>query len=300
MHFSFFFSGHPIKPFGILGLVLWLILIPLGCFSLSCIIEIFYLIYKKSVLDKLSNQLARLGFIFLSAITLSIAIICLVPGFQDTAFKSFFIFKQTFLICIATAFLLSVAYIFSWKALKNLKILHILLGFSSLASYKIFLSGIFLILFNLALPQPKLLPPLHSLFYPILGQLFILSFVFAISVAWPYLILRRNKDDFGRDYYRFAIKHLSKWNLIMLGASFIPCTIIFLMLKEKFLFSPLLGPASMIILGMGLLAILSVILLKQNQPLRYKAWFFLAPLPALVILIFRLISYVELIKMWRL
>lgn len=67
------------------------------------------------------------------------------------------------------------------------------------------------------------LPPLDSAAWFMLPAALALSLAFAGSTASLYLIARRDKDDFGRDYYNYTLKLASKWALFPTLAALAAC-----------------------------------------------------------------------------
>ncbi|MDQ7032341.1 MAG: hypothetical protein Q9M37_06450 [Desulfonauticus sp.] len=296
---KFLFGHNSPLLFLNVGALLWLMLIPLGCLSLAVLTELFYLLNKRATFKKLSWQLSILALIILGAIGLLFGLICFVPSLQKNFIWMISSLKQALLVSLGLSLFFALIYVSLTNYLKKIKLIHFFLGVLALLSYKLFLIGWFLIFYHLFVPGASFVPPLQSLFYPIMGQLFILSLVFAISLIFPFLVIRRFKDDFGRDYYRFALQYLSKWNIVMLVVSFIPCVIIFLLLGDKFVITPLLGPGLMIVLTMLLLGLFSYWVLRSLQPMRLKVWFFGLWIPAYFLLVFRLVSYLKLLKMYH-
>lgn len=67
-----------------------------------------------------------------------------------------------------------------------------------------------------ALPLHVRLPdffsiPLDSLFWPLLAEAVPLGFAFAAAFASVWLVLMRERQDFGRDYYAFALPYCARW-----------------------------------------------------------------------------------------
>ncbi len=76
-----------------------------------------------------------------------------------------------------------------------------------------FLKNKELFLLNFQTPNP-----LEILLFFIV--LFVSTSAFSF-LAKIYLLVRRNKDDYGRDYYKFSIKYISKWNLLFISVLFL-------------------------------------------------------------------------------
>ena len=83
-----------------------------------------------------------------------------------------------------------------------------------------------------------------------------------------YLVLRRNKDDFGRDYYRFALARAGRWGLVLL----LPVVIAAAWLGYLGVAWP---PALMVSLSVVAIAALAVVwlsarVMRSQHPLRLK------------------------------
>lgn len=287
-----------IKLLASISIVFFLLLVPLGSLGISFFCELGGKLKRKILLDKLANQLAKLSLLLSLGIGLSIVLISFLPSFSLITESTFWVkFWQQGLIFLAGSVLFTLFYNSLWKTLKNWKWIHLFLVVCSVTFYKLFLFYLFRIIYAILTHTKQEIIPFNSIFYPLLGQLFILSFVFAVSIAFIYLIIRRSRDDFGRDYYKYSFHVLSKWGILFLILSIIPCLVVFLLLQEKFIFAPIIKPAVAIVLVMLVLLSIFYWLLKQNQPLRYKGIVLLLPFASLLLLFFRLVSYLELIKM---
>ncbi len=83
-----------------------------------------------------------------------------------------------------------------------------------------------------------------------------------------YLVLRRNKDDFGRDYYRFALARAARWGLVLL----LPVLIAAAWLGFRGVtWTPVLT-ASLAVVAIAVLALLwlSARVMRSRHPLRLK------------------------------
>lgn len=56
--------------------------------------------------------------------------------------------------------------------------------------------------------------PLDSLFWPLLAEAVPLGFAFAAAFATLWLLIMRERQDFGRDYYAFALSYCAKWAML--------------------------------------------------------------------------------------
>jgi hypothetical protein len=104
--------------------------------------------------------------------------------------------------------------------MKNTKAAHSLVGIASglaffLAIYAA-VSAFRLLSLHSPLPLDPLeflLPPQNAFFWPILVQPLALALCLAGGFGGSYLVIRRNTDDFGRDYYGFTLKLAARWAL---------------------------------------------------------------------------------------
>lgn len=125
-----------------------------------------------------------------------------------------------------TALLLSMVHVFTWNSLRKLKTLHWLIGFAAALclSAALLFSGMLVrtllhsgppltdkaSLWELVLELFERIPA-TSMLWPMLGQSVLLGFgaIGALSMAW--MIVMRKRDDFGRDYYNFALSYCAYW-----------------------------------------------------------------------------------------
>ncbi|THB62990.1 MAG: hypothetical protein D6E12_17905 [Desulfovibrio sp.] len=129
-------------------------------------------------------------------------------------------------MCLSLVLML--AYRFTWKALSKAKGAHITLGVVSALTvtaaiiYVLFLKRT-LFLYPVAFTiDPSLatffgsMPsiPLDSFFWPMLGQVTALAICSCGALGLLYLLARRQRDDFGRDYYAYAAKHFATWAVL--------------------------------------------------------------------------------------
>ncbi len=107
-----------------------------------------------------------------------------------------------------------------WQKMKERKKAHAALGLGAAVCLWFFLycaAGAFrLFCLRLDLPDDPLLffiPPKDSTFWPMILQAVSLSCAMAGAFSALYLLVRRGKDDFGRDYYNYALRLTSRWAL---------------------------------------------------------------------------------------
>lgn len=243
---------------------------------------------SKVFYDKYGQQTAAMGFALL------ILLLVIEIAAVAVAYAKFPHFIQKFIspdsplmgafIALGAFIVLGLPYFLSWKKMRNSKGLHMTLGLGAAISA----IGVVAI----AVPAKLMigLPPetaetqaalgLQSMILPmaIMYTIFIVTTAAGLSCA--YLVLRRNKDDFGRDYYNFSLKLAARWATIpMIG--FIACQgWLFAVLPETFktmvLGTPL-GIVWCIGTGLGLTcAILWVLIARSQTPLQLKGLTFLA------------------------
>lgn len=257
---------------------------------------------KKNFYDKLARQVASmattLGCIFFTGIAAaSIHTAVQNPEmFQGP-------FRMPLMVCIGTvafSFAALMAYTASWKILRQSKGLHMLIGmFASI----LMISAVFLIsgLTNSMTMEGHVLSatdtPLQifitvytvaptSLMWPIFLQTLLGGLGAAGMLAQGYLLLRRNRDDFGRDYYKFAVPYCAKWAIIPTLLQLIPAAWLFTMLMPSFGTPELINPALWCWIAAGALPLLSCFLwmrvLRSETPLRHKASIILA-IPIMIV-----------------
>jgi hypothetical protein len=112
-----------------------------------------------------------------------------------------------------------VAYDLGWKTAKERRVVHFLLGCVSNVAIKCGYWGLValgLVAFRgLPLDSPAFLPPWGSALWPLIALWLPMALCLTAAAGLVYLILRRNTDDWGRDYYRFAAPFLGKWHIAL-------------------------------------------------------------------------------------
>jgi hypothetical protein len=172
--------------------------------------------------DKYGQQTAT--FCLLTGL-LSVACLGAAAGFMPSVFPAAASFwlgwplpLAPLAVLLVLAAGLSVAYRATWQTLKENRPIHAALGMAATACAwglgYLFVSFARHFAVSPADPaaDPALfLPPLASASWVLLPCLLALSLAMAGAAAPLYLIHRREKDDFGRDYYNYALKMASKW-----------------------------------------------------------------------------------------
>lgn len=198
-----------------------------GIFFLSSTAKIIAISRRRSAFDKCSRQLALLGLI-LGWLLLAGSRLWLYynqPGIAASGGAGEtqnFIMEISWLL-LSMGVLLSSIFYSLWHVLKNMPILHATLGMISAVQNCVALMVI-LFLFTVrgyatadaqaqnALALPDIFPA--ALDAPIWSALcYSLPLILAMPGAWGscWLLLRRRKDDFGRDYYNNMISWCCGW-----------------------------------------------------------------------------------------
>jgi len=239
--------------------------------------------------DKFGQQMAALSLRGLAA-----AVLILGGGVAATRERSFgpvldFVehFPKDMWLWLGGGFLLGlvflVLYTLSWKRLRRSKGAHLAAGLISLLG----LWGAFGWLSNLATgyAASRWLPGVeleaawlwlfavdHPLLWCVCGLLVVLSLASTGALGCGYLLLRRNRDDFGRDYYRFAVHLGAKWALA--AAGLIPGFVALLWVVRQWQWIPQ-DPVGAAVLGLALAGQLAALglwmrLVRSEHPMRLK------------------------------
>ncbi|NDY56151.1 hypothetical protein G3N56_05245 [Desulfovibrio sulfodismutans] len=176
----------------------------------------------KIFLDKFGQQTTTFallggGYVFLLTLLAAVALPFAAP--ESAAF--FFAWPLPVLPLAAPLFfgaILFLVYRGLWQRMKNSKSAHSLIG---IASGLAFFAALYALvstfrLFSLHSPLPLsgwdfFVPPQNAFFWPILLETLTLALCLAGGCGGLYLVARRNKDDFGRDYYGFTLKLAARW-----------------------------------------------------------------------------------------
>jgi len=268
-----------------------------GVPALAFLNALFGVLRKRVFMTKLARQLARLGLLIIIAVAVLssgalLGCIYLAPEagiwLEHRAF-----WEAALYVCLAALFFFAI-YCFTWNKLSSFQPLHIVLGATGVAGSKIFLG---LILWSMW-RELETVSPVHpgpdSIFWPVLVQIYLLSLAAGSCLGMIYLIYRRRLDDFGRDYYRFALKCTAKWGIFFTAVSPLTCIWAFLVGRDFFY------PTYMILPGIGYAALLVILILallriaRSTQPMRHKLAVFLCPFLVWLVFTVRLVSYLEM------
>ncbi|MFA9395033.1 MAG: hypothetical protein ACERJ1_10060 [Halodesulfovibrio sp.] len=195
---------------------------------------------KKSFYDKFGKQLTRMCLVFggttLAILALGVARYLTVDPIMLQGPYQLPLFITIGVIILASIVL--TVYFNAWKAMRKQKSAHITLGLvsSALLFCAVICIGMFAnVLQSIEHFLPSAGTPLEILtalitaasskaFITYIGLGLITGFALCGTFGQMYLISRREKDDFGRDYYKFAIPYAAKWaiggTVLQLAASF--------------------------------------------------------------------------------
>lgn len=173
---------------------------------------------KRVFYDKYGQQSATMGLILL-VLTLVVSTTANVAAYikLPQLFTNFFAPSSPLLLAIygLGAFVaLSLIYFLTWKKMRNAKAIHIILGLlaSLTALGCVGFSVMAKLTMDFSLPnQPPLDVTANAMLLPMGVMYAVLTISAAAGLSCGYLVARRNKDDFGRDYYNFALKLAARW-----------------------------------------------------------------------------------------
>jgi hypothetical protein len=271
-----------------------------GIPALAFLSELTGHVRQKVFMDKFARQTARLGLVFIISICLSVAGIWTAfiyfPENSGSWLNYELFWNFSLYLCLLSGTLFSLYY-FLWDRLKKIKSFHLCLGALAVLSVKLFLALLFWAIYRELLIIPDILPDLDSIFLPILAQIFLISLSAAAVLTLVYLLLRRNRDDYGRDYYRFALGFGAKWAIFFILASPLTCVWLFLVVDNGFDLTYTVIPGAVYAFALIFMAMVLCRIIKSDQPLRNKAAIGLCPILVWIILVFRLVSYLEFMNM---
>jgi len=246
-----------------------------------------YLGFKRGVVfaEKFAQQASRLAHILAWGVFLALGVAVLL--LKDSPYIQI-------ALAVGLVYLLSliflVGYWAGWNILvKNKKPLHLILGIHAVTGFWALLLISMLILRLLAgkalgLAEMSILPPVTSTFWAMTVEAVFLCLTISGIINFSYLFARRKKDDFGRDYYRWAGCFAARWSLYPAVGAVAAGTWVFMQSRE-FIADRLMSHFILIpwALGMGLVVVNLVLMAwvsKSAHPMRLR---FLAPLSLLIL-----------------
>lgn len=270
----------PQWAFALLPLLLLLAALFWGAPAISLVSELIGLISGKPFPARVARQVSRLGVrghaLFWVAILAGWALLMVRPFWQS----EFALANQMLLaVTLALPFfgtLALVAYDLGWKTAKERRTVHVLLGCVGNVAVKCGYWGLVLLTLlyfrGLPLDDPAFLPPWGSSVWPLAALWLPMALCLTAAGGLVYLLLRRNADDWGRDYYRFAPPFLCTWH-IALGLVTLAITVwMYLSLKGVFnlhlpqIFYAGAASAACLVLAMAL----SLVVRVSENPMRLK------------------------------
>lgn len=192
-----------------------------GIFFISSAAKIISIARGRSAYNKCSRQTALLGIIFgwLLLIGSRVWLYYTQPGYTPGSLLSFMLEMSWLLLSLGVLF--STIYYCFWGILKNMPVLHSTIGvISAVQNCIAFVAILFTIRLDAvvaeaetaAISLPSLFPeawnaPLWS------AGCYSIPLIFALSGAFSacWLVSRRQKDDFGRDYYNQMLPWCTAW-----------------------------------------------------------------------------------------
>lgn len=260
----------------------------LGCPAICVLGELSAKAKKRIFFDKYGQQVGAMGLILLVFL-----IVIYGAGVGISLNKYPHLLEQN--LTPASPFFLGTAllgvfavfgliYLLTWKKMRNAKALHILIGAISAISA---ISAVAIttpakLAFNLSqgTPSQESLAVASAIALPVSAMYAFLSLSAAAALSLAYLVLRRKKDDFGRDYYNFSLKLAARWAMLpMLG--FLGCQgWLYASLTEKLQTLILGTPLAFVWAGLVAIGVIAVaiwmVIARNESPLRLKGLAFVA------------------------
>jgi len=274
----------PLWAFALLPFLMILPALFWGAPAVALVSELIGMVSGKPFPARAARQMSRLAVLGHALFWLAIlsgGALLLSHPFWQTEFAA----ANQLLLILATALpffgtLALVAYALGWKGAKERKTMHFLLGCVATVPIKYGYWGLVLIalLFfrGMTMDNPAFIPPSGSALWPMFCLWLPLSLCLAAGLGLCYLVLRRDKDDWGRDYYRFAVPFLGKWHAACGLISLTFLVWLFLSLKSIFnLYLPQIfyaGMASAACLALAMA--LSLFVSTSENPMRLKGSMF--------------------------
>ncbi len=278
-----------------------------GCPIIAILSEITGKITRRVFLDKFALQITRLGVLlhvglWMGCITSGLILWYMYPEILSLLQPWPGRILPVLGLALTGTILLVTSFA-TWKHLKkNKKTLHIAIGIAGVILIKPLFWLPALLVRNLVLIKAgqteQLCPPLHSMFWPVTMQWVFTTISLAAILASLYLLIRRHHDDFGRDYYNYALPVCAKWALFPFGGVIVFCSWIAFL---AFPFIDLTNATSLLaaisIRGASLLLCLIVwiVIMKTPTPLRFKGMILTTILLAWTFLMGTILTFYEIL-----
>ncbi|MBU1002893.1 MAG: hypothetical protein KKE73_10255 [Proteobacteria bacterium] len=207
--------------FLILALHLCAVYTGLGAFPLAWLSETLSATSKKVFLKKLGQQLSALGILFLAYTLVSVGGSFAVMQATYPELIRPWLDQPLLIVPMLTALgwfvLFGLLYAFTWRAAKNQPGLHRALGLLATLGVPAVLGMSLCMKLALYTELPQIAPTMelgpmlsaglgHPLFAPLVLSSLLLALCCGSGFGLVYLLTRRKRDDFGRDYYTFAAR----------------------------------------------------------------------------------------------
>jgi hypothetical protein len=111
---------------------------------------------------------------------------------------------------------LGLIYFATWKKMRDAKGIHMAMGLIAALAALTAVAVAVPVKLLIGLPPEAAQYPLtaESMLWPMSAMYVVLCVCAAAGLSCVYLVVRRNRDDFGRDYYRFSLNLASRWALV--------------------------------------------------------------------------------------
>jgi len=238
--------------------------------------------------DKYGQQTASMGLILL------LILLTIYGAAIGIALVKFPQLIQTFLtptspifsafIALGVFIVLGLPYFLTWKKMRNSKGMHIAMGvgasIAALTGISIAVPAKLAIGMSTEAAQSEAALSAMAMALPLAAMYSILIISAAAALSSTYLVIRRNKDDFGRDYYNFALKLAARWAAIpMIG--FLGCQgWLLLVLPESIKTITLSTPLGIVLGGSvalgAICTVIWILIARSKAPLQLKGLTFLA------------------------
>jgi hypothetical protein len=185
--------------------------------------------------------------------------------------------------------LLGLFYKWLRKALKNLRGLHAAIGvIAALSTWCLLLMAAMVKLLMLKLAdKEKVFPTLEGLLklqlpepetWIYFSQYALLSLCAGGALTILFLLLRREKDDYGRDYYAYIARFAALWTTVAALLSLAPWSILLYKIRQGIMLMPDNGPVIGLIVASSLFivaaAAIYAVIGRSEMPLRHKPLMF--------------------------
>lgn len=261
----------------------------LGAIILATSTEAFANSGKAAFLNKLSEQAARLGAWLLLYLGLVLAggLWAVIYLFPQRVWLWAMDWRLVALIAGIPAATILFGLLYKWlrKALKNMRGLHILIGvLASLSAVCALLGAVMIKRHILRLAgEDKVYPTLEGLVkiqivspetWAHFAHLVMLALCSGGALVLVFLLLRRTRDDYGRDYYAYTVRFASKWAAVFGLLTALPWAYLLLIMwpgiKVMPHNAPVIGLAAAYSALLLLAAIFFFIVGRAEMPLRHK------------------------------